>query len=286
MKTKIIEVLKIDPKEFGLDETQVQSIESAFMPKIVERDGLKQFYKQVLTKEITPETCQEAKTIRLKLVKVRTGIAEIHKTQKAFYLAAGRYVDAWKNKETLPVTQMEENLQAIEEYYERIELEKISKLQEERSIEIAKYQDENAFITNNLGELTDEVWNNYLLGTKTAYETRKAAEKKAKEDEEKRIAEEKEEQERIKKENEKLKKEAEKLEAKAEAERKAKEIEEAKIQAELNKVDADKINDLINALNELKIKFEFKSKKNKQIYVNVGGLIDKVINYIKTGGLK
>ena len=107
------EISKIDPKEFGLEESQAATVESAFMPKIVERDGLKPIYEQLLTQEITPALCLEAKVLRLKLVKVRTGIAEIHKTQKAFFLAAGRYVDAWKTKETLPVEQMEENLEAI-----------------------------------------------------------------------------------------------------------------------------------------------------------------------------
>ena len=85
------ELTKVDPKEFGLDDVQVLTIEQAFAPKIAERDGLAAIYQQVITKELTPELCSEAKQIRLKLVKVRTGIAEIHKTQKAFFLAAGRY---------------------------------------------------------------------------------------------------------------------------------------------------------------------------------------------------
>lgn len=221
------------PAEFGLQEEQAKTIESAFMPKIVEREGLKAVYENILTQEITPELCQEAKTVRLKLVKVRTGIAEIHKTQKAFFLAAGRFVDAWKNKETLPVEQMEEKLTEIEEYYSRQETARIAELQTNRAAEIASYQDPNAFVPGNLGELTEEVWNNYLLGVKTAYEQKLAAEKAAKEAEEKRIAEEKAEQERIRIENEKLKKEAEIREAeiareraKAEAERKEREAKE------------------------------------------------------------
>jgi chemotaxis protein histidine kinase CheA len=233
------EIVKIEPKEFGLDENQVKTIESAFMPKIVERDGLKEIYEGIITKEITPELCQEAKSVRLKLVKIRTGISEIHKTQKAFYLAAGRFVDAWKNKETLPVTQMEENLQAIEEHYERIEAEKIKKLQEERSAEIASFQEIGSFIPGNLGELNPEVYANYLLGVKTAFEQKKEHERIAKEAEEKRIADEKAENERIRVENEKLKKEAEEKEAalkaereKADAERKEREAKEAKEQAE------------------------------------------------------
>lgn len=179
------------PSEFGLQEEQAKTIESAFMPKIIEREALKQVYEGLLTQEISPSLCSEAKSVRLKLVKVRTGIAEIHKTQKAFFLAAGRFVDAWKNKETLPVMQMEENLQAIEEHYDRIEAARIAKLQEERAAEIAKYQEEGAFIPANLGELTDAVYGNYLLGVKTAHEQKIEAERKA--------AEEESERERVKK---------------------------------------------------------------------------------------
>jgi DNA repair exonuclease SbcCD ATPase subunit len=319
------EIVKLNPKEFGLEEKQVQTIEAAFMPKIVERDGLKTIYSELITKEITPELCKEAKNLRLKLVKVRTGIAEIHKVQKAFYLAAGRYVDAWKNKETLPVEQMEEKLCELEEYYERIEAARIATLQQERSAELSKYQDETAFIPGNLGELTDEVWSNYLLGVKTACEQKKAAQKAAEEAEVARIEAEKAEQERIRQENERLekalkaqkakaeaeaKKAAEKLKAeqakaaeearkaaaekakleaelkaKAEAEAKAKAEAEALKEAELSKGDADKVKDLIAYLSAGKTKFQFKSKKNQKLYAGVGGYLDKLIGYIQKGGV-
>lgn len=338
------EIVKLNPKEFGLEETQAQTIESAFMPKIVERDALREVYNNLLTKEITPALCGEAKAVRLKLVKVRTGIAEIHKTQKAFFLAAGRFVDAWKNKETLPVEQMEEKLTEIEEYYERIEAARVAELQLSRAAEIASYQDEGSFIPGNLGELTDDVYANYLLGVKTAFEQKAAAAKAAAEAEAARIEAEKAEQERIRIENERLKKEAEEreaeiekerakaeaekkareakeakeraereakekaereaheaelrkereererieaeLKAKAEAERKAAEQAEAAKQAELAKGDADKVQDLINELLGIKTRYEFKSKKNRTKFTGVCTLLDKVVAYIKEGGVK
>ena len=126
------ELVKVDPKEFGLEVEQVSTIEQAFLPKIQEREALVAIYDQLITSELTPELSKQAKEVRLKLVKVRTGIAEIHKTQKAFFLAAGRFVDAWKNKETLPVEQMEERLSEIENYYINLEKARIEKLQIER----------------------------------------------------------------------------------------------------------------------------------------------------------
>lgn len=79
--------------------------------------------------------------------------------------------------------------------------------------------------------------------------------------------------------DEKEKLEAE-LKAKEEAVRIANEVIEKAKQIELNKGDADKVKDLISDLNNLKIKYAFKSAKNKKMYLDVGMLIDKVTNYI------
>lgn len=209
-------VKKVNPSEFGLNESQVQSIEQAFLPKIIEREGLAEIYQQVITKELTPELCSEAKQIRLKLVKVRTGIAEIHKTQKAYFLAAGRFVDEWKNKETKPIQQMEENLEKIENHFINIEKQRIADLEAARTEQLKKYTD---IIPMSLGLMQDDVFNAYFDSQKKAYEDRIEAEKQAELD---RIAREKaeaEERERIRIENERLKKEAEEREKAIEAER-------------------------------------------------------------------
>lgn len=185
---------KINPTEYGLQESEVTVIEQAFMPKIVERDALKSVYEGLLTKELTPELCKEAKEIRLKLVKVRTGIADIHKTQKAFYLAAGRFVDAWKNKETTPIEQMEENLKSIETHYERIEAERITKLESERKEMVLKFTE---FPAANLALMTDDVFNAYLKGVELAYNAKIEEERKAEAD---RIAKEERKQKHIQRE--------------------------------------------------------------------------------------
>lgn len=70
------------------------------------------------------------------------------------------------------------------------------------------------------------------------------------------------------------------LKAKAEAEQKASEEEKAKVQAELNMGDEAKVRALSIDLDHLKVKYAFKSQKNKKMYSDVGLLIDKVINHI------
>ena len=247
---------KINPSEFGLNAENATTIEAAFMPKIVEREAIKEIYGRIITSEITPQLSKEAGDVRKKLVKVRTGIAEIHKTQKAYFLAAGRFVDAWKNKETEPIEQMEDNLSQIETHFERLEAERIALLKIEREQLLSEVSETPQIYNAHL--LEDNAFNELLNGLKLAKQAKEDALRKEEEVriEAERIAEEEriererkeaEERELQRKENERLKAEAEKREkeiaaerAKAEAERKAieeaarkeRESAEAKLQAE------------------------------------------------------
>lgn len=162
--------LTVNPKDFGLEEKSVTQVAEAFAPKIAEREGLAEIYSEVIKKELSPALSAEAKALRLKLVKVRTGIASIHKTQKEYSLAYGRFVDAWKNKETAPVVQMEEKLEEIELYFENIEKERIAKLQEERAGLLKEYVD---MVPDNLGIMESDVWEPYFESKKNAYLERK-----------------------------------------------------------------------------------------------------------------
>ncbi len=223
------QIVKIDPKEFGLETTQVETIEQAFAPKIAERDGLAVIYQQVISKELTNETCQEAGNLRKKLVKVRTGIADIHKSQKAFFLAAGRFVDAWKNKETLPIEQMEENLEKIEKHFILIEQERVAKLETERRNLLLQFGE---FVPASLGLMESGVFEAYYNSQKQAYELRIQAEKQAEIDRLAAIEAERLENERIRKENERLQAEADAKEKQLADERKAAEAARLKAQAE------------------------------------------------------
>jgi len=248
METKTQSIVKINPKDYGLTETKAKEIEAMFAPMLQKMVELEQEFNEVSQLEICKDTCQKAKTLRLKYVKVRTGTAEIHRELKAFYLNGGRFVDGWKNAQLFASQGMEEKLSAIENHFKNLERERVAKLQDKRSNELLKYDVD--YIPENLGLMPEDVWANFLLGTKTNYEKQKEAERKA---EEERIAKEKaetEERERIRKENEQLKKEAEQrekqvkieaekmtkieaeLRAKKEAEEKARLEAEAKIKAE------------------------------------------------------
>lgn len=235
-------LIKLDPKDYGLSDNQAAQVEAAFRPMLEKMVELEEEFNRVTALEITPETCKEARSLRLEYVRIRTGTEKIHKEAKAFYLAGGRFVDGWKNAQKFASQGKEEKLKAIEEYYENLERERIAKLQEERRAEIAKY--DPGYIPEDLGKMEVDVWEKYLLGVKSAYEQMKEAERKAEED---RIAREKaeaEERERFRKENEKLRAEAEKREKEMAAERekvrKEAEAWEKKQAAEKKRVEAYK----------------------------------------------
>lgn len=233
------EIVKIDPKQFGLEEKNVMKIEEAFTPKIIERDALSEVYSELIKGELTEELSVEAGSLRRKLVKVRTGIAEIHKTQKAYFYAAGKFVDAWKNKETEPVTQMESKLSEIEKHAENIEKQRIATLQTEREEELKQYEVENVEVLG-LGVMPNSVWDSFLAGTKASHDAKIAEEKKA--EDERVLAEKKAKEEEEKKRQEEIRIAAEnaKKEAEAEAKKKIEEEKQKAIEAEKARIAAEK----------------------------------------------
>jgi len=331
-------LVKINHEEYGLEENKAKQISDMFKPMLDKMEELEVQFNHVIGLDIEPETIHLARDLRLQYVKVRTGTDKIHKELKSFYLQGGRFVDGWRNAQKMASQGNEEKLKAIEDHFVNIEKERIQKLQEERAEKLREYDID--FIPDQLGEMADDVWGNYISGVKLNYEAQKEAERKA---EEERVAKEKAEaaeRERIRLENEKLRKEVEEREArekaeaqkraeaaaerikkeeaerkareekerkereaheaalkkereererveaelkrKADEERKAREEKAAAEQAELNKSDKAKVADLISDLKSLKGKYQFKSQKNKKMYLDVAVLIDKVIKHIES----
>ncbi len=218
-------LIKIDPKEYGLESSIAKSVSAMFKPMLEKMEALEKEANVVLTKPIEEADARLAREIRLKFVKVRTGTAKIHKELKSEYLAKGRFVDGWKNAQLAASTKIEERLMDIEKYEENLEKERIAKLAEEREKQLQAYEVDTAFV--DLGNMPEPVWDQYLAGAKTSHEAKLEAERKAEEErirqEEERIATEKAERERQRKieaENLRLKKEAEAAERKRIAEEK------------------------------------------------------------------
>lgn len=207
------EIVKIDPKEFGIEDTKAADIQAQFQPMLDKMVELENDYNEVLALPVEEkETAKKARELRLKYMKIRTATLDIHKKQKAFYLAGGRFVDGWMNAQKFASLGKEEKLEEIEKYAENLEKQRLSELQQSRMEQLAPYEVEN-LDSLNLSGMADNVWENFLAGTITNYEAKKKAEQEAREAEEKRLAEEAAERERVRLENERLKAEAEALKA-------------------------------------------------------------------------
>lgn len=258
-----MELVKINASEYGLEESKAKEIEAQFKPMLNKMTELEKEYNKILKLEINQETCIKAKELRLKYVKVRTGTVEIHKNQKSFYLAGGRFVDGWKNAQLFASQGNEDNLMAIEKHYENIEIERVKNLQEKRQAQVNKYEPD--MIVDTLGIMQNDVWNNYINGVKLNYESRIAAEKEA---EEKRIAEEKAkiaEEKRIRAENERLEKEAKESEIKAAKERKEYESKLRKEREIREKAEAEERQKREKLQAELKAKDEAERKEKQRL---------------------
>lgn len=236
------ELVIIDPKEYGLEEKQAEKMTSGLATVLTERKALEEIYNAVIVKELNAETFKEARELRLKVQKNRTtGIEAWHKTNKAFYLAGGRFVDAYKNKEVIVNEHMEAKLLEIEKYEQKLEADRKAKLKADRLELLLPFEVDTEYVS--IEEMTDEQFKGFLANNKLAFETKKEnerlaelarieAEKKA---EAERLERERLEAERIEAqrlENERLKKEAEQREKELESERKRLAAEQAKKDAE------------------------------------------------------
>jgi len=255
---------EIDPKAYGLEEVKAKEITSGLDTVLSEREALKNSYIAVIELPITSENLEIFKELRLKIVKNRTqGIEKWHKTNKEFYLAGGRFVDAIKNKEIVINEQMEEKLKDAEKHFENLEKERLAEINLKRREILRPYVED---VDNmDFTQMDDYDFDDFVLGKKTRYEANLEAERLAEENRQKETEAENErkrleeiENERVRQENAKLKaeaeakelalqKEREEVEAKAKAEKDAQELilkaereKQAKLEAELQaKKDAE-----------------------------------------------
>ena len=225
-------LITIEAKSYGIEEQKANEL-IGNLPQIQsERSVLKEQYNEVIKLDIEePNTSKIAKELRLKIVKNRTqGIGVWHKTTKDFFLKVGQFVDAIKRKEEAVNIQMEETLEAIEKHAENKEKERLYKLQVDRLELISPYL-ENTFGLD-LAIMSDEMFENFLIGSKSKHEAKVEAEREEAERIEKERLAEIERQKAIEAENIRLKKEAEEKEKALYIERKAQAEKEAKLKAE------------------------------------------------------
>jgi len=171
------EIVKVNPAEYGVEETKAAQIAEQFKPMLDKMVELEAEYNQIIVLPIEKETCAKAKELRNKYVKIRTGTDKIHKEQKAFYLAAGRYIDGWKNAQLFASQGIEKKLEDIEKHYENIEKEKMIALKNERFEILKSVCDNPELYTPEL--MLQEAFDNLVNGLKLAKQAKIESELKA-----------------------------------------------------------------------------------------------------------
>lgn len=217
------------PELAGIEKTKAEKIEATFEPMV---EMLKEFdgrYNEIIAiaeEDITEDTLADAKRLRLDISKVRIETDKIRKAEKEEYLRAGKAIDGVSNILKWAVTEKENKLKEIENYYENKEKERLEKLQKERVDKLIPYLENAEEI--DLASMQDDVFDAYFSSKKKAYEDRIEAERKAEEERKRKEEEDRLENERIRAENERLRKEKEEKDRKIEEERKRREEEDRK----------------------------------------------------------
>lgn len=221
------DLIKLESPELaGVEKSKAQQIKATFEPMVKMLEDFEAAYNEVMSASkagIDQDLTARAKRLRIDIGKVRIQTAKIKDEQKAEYLRAGNAIQGVHNIIVWAVTDKENKLKEIENYFELQEQKRLEKLQADRAEALSPYVEDAH--ERNLSGMEEDVWQPYFAAKKKEHEDRIAAEKKA---EQERIAREKAEaleRERIRKENDRLKKEAEERErlAKIEADKRAKE---------------------------------------------------------------
>ena len=178
MKTEIV---KLNVDQYGLQESKAKEIESLYVPMINLLSAMEDEFNELVVKEVTKELIPQAKDLRLRIAKVRIEAEKTRKEAKAEYLRAGNAIQGAYNTLAYAVESKEQKLKDIELHFEKLEAERIAKLQVERVKLLSPYlsENDNTIDNINLGLMDENVWNNFLTGTKTNYEQRIEAEKQA-----------------------------------------------------------------------------------------------------------
>ena len=177
-------LVKLDAPELQvIEKSKAEAIRATFEPMVAMLQEFEDAYNSVITaskKEITEELTNAARRLRLDIGKVRIEAEKLRKEQKEEYLRAGKAIDAVNNILKWVVTDKENRLKEIEDYFEIQEQLRLEKLQNDRAEKLSKYVEDAG--ERNLASMDEDVWKAYFSTKKQEYEDRIAAEKKAEEE--------------------------------------------------------------------------------------------------------
>jgi len=132
--------------------------------------------------EITPEVIERAKSLRIRISKVRIEAEKSRKNEKDDYLRAGKAIDWVGKKIKDAVSDKEKELEDIEKYFELLKAKMIESNRAERVRVLTELFPNDPLPFSDLGQMEEEMWAPYLEGRKKTH-AEKIAEEKRKEEE-------------------------------------------------------------------------------------------------------
>src|SRR5690554_2827574 len=130
------------PELANIEQSKADGIRRVFEPMAEMLKEFEGLYTQVVTEAengITKEITAKAKRLRLDIAKVRVQTEKLRKEEKEEYLRAGKAIDGVSNILKWAVTDKENKLKEIEDYFEIQEKKRLELLQAERVEAIAPY---------------------------------------------------------------------------------------------------------------------------------------------------
>ena len=127
------------------------------------------------------EHVEQAKRARIDLGKICSAVEQRKKQDKAGLLLEANYYQALFNTVNGAARIVQDEAKEIEKFAELQAKRIAQELQEKRISQVTKYGVDGQYI--DVGTMSEEVWQNFLLGTKTAWKQKQQAQEKAKQDE-------------------------------------------------------------------------------------------------------
>lgn len=175
------ELVSFDAPELSvIEESKANQIKATFEPMAKMLSEFEDQYNNLIHESqlgITKEITAKAKRLRLDIGKVRIDTEKIRKEQKEEYLRAGKAIDGVSNILKWAVSDKENKLKEIEDYFDIIEQKRLEDLQNSRVCELSKYVEDAH--ERSLSLMEEDVWQAYLTTKKKEHEDRIEAEKQA-----------------------------------------------------------------------------------------------------------
>lgn len=209
---------KVSIQKSGLDEQKRVTLTETFSPFFAEIDKYREIAFEISVTDVSQiEKMKQARELRLKLVKVRTGIESKRKELKEQSLRESKMIDSVAKVGQLALEDTEAYLEKQEKFAENLEKQRLDLLQTNRSTMLQEIGLDPTLY--DLRKMTEEGFKNLYEGTKLRAQQEK---ERLQREEEERIAAEKkrlEDEQRIREENERLKAEKELKEKELQAQR-------------------------------------------------------------------